>query len=61
MTYFAFKECRMNRFRSKYDVYDREEYIVVAATHDTSYQNDAGGIKASSRWLGEATPSGHDV
>jgi len=30
--------------------------IVVAATHDTSYQNDAGGIKASSRWLSEATP-----
>ena len=29
---------------------------VVAATHDTSYQNDAGGIKASSRWLSEATP-----
>ncbi len=24
-----------------------KEYIVVAATHDTSYQNDAGGIKAS--------------
>jgi hypothetical protein len=33
-----------------------KEYIVVAATHDTSYQNDAGGIKASSRWLSEATP-----
>ena len=31
---------------------------VVAATHDTSYQNDAGGIKSSSRWLSEATPSG---
>ena len=30
--------------------------IVVAATHDTSYQNDPGGIKASSRWLSEATP-----
>ena len=30
--------------------------IVVAATHDTSYENDAGGIKASSRWLSEATP-----
>jgi len=29
---------------------------VVAATHDTSYRNDAGGIKASSRWLSEATP-----
>ena len=25
--------------------------IVVAATHDTSYQHDAGGISASSRWL----------
>ncbi len=33
----------------------------VAATHDTSYQNDAGGIKSSSRWLSEATPSGHEV
>jgi len=31
-------------------------FIVVAAAHDTSYQNDAGGIKASSRWLSEATP-----
>jgi hypothetical protein len=30
--------------------------IVVAATHITWYQNDAGGIKASSRWLSEATP-----
>ena len=30
--------------------------INVAATHDTLYQNDAGGIKASSRWLSEATP-----
>ena len=30
--------------------------IAVAAKHDTSYQNDAGGIKASSRWLSEATP-----
>ncbi len=30
--------------------------IVVAVTHDTSFQNDAGGIKASSRWLSEATP-----
>ena len=30
--------------------------IVVAATHDISYQNDPGGIKASSRWLSEATP-----
>jgi hypothetical protein len=35
--------------------------IVVAATHDTSYQNDAGGIKASSRWLSEATPSGYEM
>ena len=35
--------------------------IVVAATHDTSYQNDAGGIKTSSRWLSEATPSGYEM
>jgi len=35
--------------------------IVVAATHDTSYQNDAGGIKASRRWLSEATPSGYEM
>ena len=34
----------------------KPEFIVVSATHDTSYQNDAGGIKASSRWLSEATP-----
>ena len=33
-------------------------FIVVAATHDTSYQNDAGGITDCSRWLSEATPSG---
>ena len=35
--------------------------IVVAATHDTSYENDAGGIKASRRWLSEATPSGYEM
>ena len=38
------------------DWLDQFVYDVVAATHDTSYQNDAGGIKASSRWLSEATP-----
>jgi hypothetical protein len=37
------------------------EYVVVAATHDTSYQNDAGGIKTSRRWLSEATPSGYEM
>ena len=37
-------------------VFEYKSFIVVAATHDTSYQNDAGGIKASSRWLSEATP-----
>ncbi len=40
---------------------DRKWVTVVAATHDTPYQNDAGGIKASSRWLSEATPSGHEM
>ncbi|RLS25414.1 MAG: hypothetical protein DWH73_02025 [Planctomycetota bacterium] len=35
--------------------------LVVAATHDTSYQNDAEGNNASSRWLSEATPSGHEM
>ena len=35
--------------------------IVVAATHDTSYRNDAGGIKSSRRWLSEATPSGYEM
>ena len=36
-------------------------HIVVAATHDKSYQNDAGGIKASRRWLSEATPSADEM
>ena len=38
------------------DWLDQFVYDVDAATHDTSYQNDAGGIKASRRWLSEATP-----
>ena len=37
------------------------ETIVVAATHNTLYQSDAGGIKASSRWLSEATASGYEM
>ena len=35
--------------------------IVVAATHDTSYQNNVAGIKSSRRWLSEATPSGYEM
>ena len=35
--------------------------IVVAATHDTWYQNDAGGLKTSRRWLSEATPSDYEM
>ena len=31
-------------------------FIVVAATHDTSHHNDAGGITECSRSLSEATP-----
>ena len=37
------------------------EHIIAAATHDTSYQNDAGGVKPSRRWLSEATPSGYEM
>ena len=43
------------------DLPREDHFIVVAATHDTSHQNDAGGIKASRRWLSEATPSGYEM
>ena len=38
------------------DLPREDHFILVAAMHDTLHQNDAGGIKASSRWLSEATP-----
>ena len=35
--------------------------VVVAATHDTSYQNDAGGIKASRPVVERSDTTGYEM